>query len=117
MANTNLFPKNIGQNLGAVALTVTEDTITLITGFDAIQQGQGLGSVASGGLFRTKTVGRTVQIIGDAAWAISDASGALGVKTLVAAGAAYMVELVKETEIRYVMGQAGAVSLRLEVVG
>lgn len=117
MANTDIFPKNIGQTLPPVTLSVAEDTITYKTGYDAIIVGQGLGSVASGGLFRTKTVGRKIQLIGDAAWAIADATGALGTKTLVPANTPYIVELVKETEVRFVMGQAGAVSLRQEVVG
>lgn len=117
MSNTNIFPKKLSEFLTNVALSTAEDTVTFLTGQDALVLGQGLGSVAVGGLFRTKTVGRKIQMVADLAWAISDVTGALAAKTQVAAGVPYVVELVQETQVFFVMGAAGTPALRMQVVG
>lgn len=116
MANTNAFPLAQSTDLPNVASTVAEDTITFITGQDALVLGQGLGSVASGGLFRSKTVGRRIQIVGDAAWSYSRSTMAQAAKTQVAANQPVVEELMKETQQLFIQTPSGTSNLRLSVV-
>ena len=115
MANTNCFPISQSTDLPNVACTTTEDTISFITGDDALRLGQGVGSIAVGGLFRSKTVGRRIQIIGDAAWSYSYATATQAAKTQVLANQALVIELTKETFLLFVQTLSGTSNLRLTV--
>lgn len=115
-ANTNAFPVYLSTDLPNVACTVAEDTITFITGDTAYQLGVGLGSIASGGLFRSKTVGRRIQIIGDAAWSYSFTSKAQAAKNQVVANQSVTIELVQESQQIFIQTASGTSNLRLTVV-
>ena len=115
MANTDLFAVNINgvcktaaagsaTPAAAIALTTADDTITFYLGLDAVAK----GVRTPGG--QDLPIQRTIILMGDAAWALSDVAGMAYANKFgpFAAGQPITIGLTKGTTVLYVMAAVTA---------